>query len=1003
MATRNQLKRTREQREAELSASYAAFLEANPYQRRARSASPQPRATRPRHEIQAAEPAFEQQQHDFGGSSHQQDDPARNAGSPVQGTSGARGALIQPIQQPRQVQPQAMAPTPLSIKQASIGLNSAIPDIKTMAQFTSALQTAKLDTSGMLEGDIERLQNPTKDDFEVLKDNDFIFSLRSFIATTNAAKNVYDSFKVAAELHNPETDFWSFEKVKSKIEWLSGVVPIEQHMCPDSCIAYTGPYSGLDHCPFCDLPRYKDEESKLPHRTFSTIPLGPVLQSLYKSPEMAKNMDHRAKQTCEILKKRQEMHEVDPFDDVYCGSDYLDAVEAGLIKDDDIVFQFSVDGAQLLEHKQSDCWVYIFVNLNLPPTLRYKKDFVIPGAIIPGPKKPKDLASFLNTGLHHISAIQKEGLKIWRSDTSQVKIARPIAMIIGADGPAMADVAGKCGHFGMCGCRVECTMQGRRRDGDTHYYPVMLKPNNYSVPGCSHEDVTFAKLRQHELDGRAIYWTNLQRVANSANPTRYAENRRDTGITRPSIFSGLPLSLGVPKVFVVDMMHLIALNDPDLLLSLWRGTINHYGQDNPRTWEWRVLTDEIWPIHGKMVELCGSYLPSSFGHAPRNIAEKLNSGYRAWEFLIYLFGLAPALLLGVLPDKYWRNYCHLVRGLRLLSQYSISADQLKEAHRHICQFIRDFELYYYQRRAERIHFVRASIHLLYHLSSETIRMGPPAYYAQWTMENTIGNLTREIRQDYDPYTNLSNRGILRAQVTSLDLKNPDLNLRSKPQPTRVMPTISLENGCTLLHPRDTVLRHLTEIEIQALRLYWNNHPDWPNFENWPKAIKRWGRLRLPNQQIVRSSWAEDRLTRSVRRARIAKVQTGDTEPEFAEVRFYFQIKFGTTHFTLAMGSFFSEPDPTILSNSHSVVHCAKFRGDEGARVFDISDIVSLVAMVPFFRLTDSNAVNPTLAQRIEHPHNQFFLVEKPGLDVIQYQMDPEADEEYDENDIDAGE
>jgi len=37
----------------------------------------------------------------------------------------------------------------------------------------------------------------------------------------------------------------------------------------------------------------------------------------------------------------------------------------------------------------------------------------VPGGIIPGPGKPKNLDSFLFPGLAHVSALQKEGLHIW--------------------------------------------------------------------------------------------------------------------------------------------------------------------------------------------------------------------------------------------------------------------------------------------------------------------------------------------------------------------------------------------------------------------------------------------------------------------------------------------------------------------------------------------------------------------------------------------------------------
>ena len=58
--------------------------------------------------------------------------------------------------------------------------------------------------------------------------------------------------------------------------------------------------------------------------------------------------------------------------------------------------------------------MYIWVVFSLDPsTHRYKKVAVLFGGVIPGPNKPKVLESFLFPGLHHLSAIQKEGLMIW--------------------------------------------------------------------------------------------------------------------------------------------------------------------------------------------------------------------------------------------------------------------------------------------------------------------------------------------------------------------------------------------------------------------------------------------------------------------------------------------------------------------------------------------------------------------------------------------------------------
>ncbi|KAF8971769.1 hypothetical protein BDZ97DRAFT_1650720, partial [Flammula alnicola] len=148
----------------------------------------------------------------------------------------------------------------------------------------------------------------------------------------------------------------------------------------------------------------------------------------------------------------------------------------------------------------------------------------------------------------------------------------------------------------------------------------------------------------------------------------------------------------------------------------------------------------IWKRHGQSVADATPFLPGSFDRPPRNPAEKISSGYKAWEFLTYLFGLGPGLLYGVLPGEYFRNYCKLVAGVRLLHQRSISVEHLQRAHRLLVEFVIEFEsiyLQYYQRKSSRLHFCRQSIHALLHLGPEVPRLGPGITYTQWALERTI--------------------------------------------------------------------------------------------------------------------------------------------------------------------------------------------------------------------------------------------------------------------------
>ena len=143
-------------------------------------------------------------------------------------------------------------------------------------------------------------------------------------------------------------------------------------------------------------------------------------------------------------------------------------------------------------------------------------------------------------------------------------------------------------------------------------------------------------------------------------------------------------------------MHLISLNLPDLLLSLWRGTIDCDKTDSCHTWDWAVLKGNKWKAHGKAVTDVTPYLPGSFDRPQRNPAEKINSSNKAWEFLMYVFGLGPGLFYNVLPEKYWKNYCKLVFGIHVIHQCKIAMRKLQGAHYTLVDFTKEFNELYYQ-------------------------------------------------------------------------------------------------------------------------------------------------------------------------------------------------------------------------------------------------------------------------------------------------------------------
>jgi hypothetical protein len=516
-----------------------------------------------------------------------------------------------------------------------------LPKLETTQRFVDALRTVSLENSGMQPIDIENLRNPGPV-LDLLDPSPLLRSLRHFINNASSSRAHYDGIREIELLNNPSEEFLSFDQVKRRLGWLSGVIPVEHDMCPQSCVAYTGPFNELEVCPRCSTTRYFPGTTK-PRKRFTTLPIGPVIQSFYSSSDIADQMHYMERRLAANAEEaRHNGGRLSKYNDTSCGEELLEAWNTGTLRKHDVALQLSIDGAQLRSDKPSEAWVFIWVVHNLPPELRYKKCYVIPGAIVPGPNKPEDIDSYLFPSLAHVAALQREGLKIYdASVNSYITQSSPVVLYATADSLGSAFMSGMVGHSGKFGCRLYCEMPSRNRKGDRHYYPAMQLPRNYTLAGSCHPDVNEANLVRYRSRLARKYKQNMEFLLSSSTQAEFYLRRLATGLCKQTLFSGLPRQpLPVPNVFTMDIMHLTTLNDPDLLIKLFTGKLNVYEPDDRSTWDWAVFLSNttLWNAHGETVERAVPYLPSCFGRAPRNPAKKLNTGYKAWEYQQYIYG-----------------------------------------------------------------------------------------------------------------------------------------------------------------------------------------------------------------------------------------------------------------------------------------------------------------------------------------------------------------------------
>src|ERR1700722_12256337 len=187
----------------------------------------------------------------------------------------------------------------------------------------------------------------------------------------------------------------SLQRINTRIAHLSGIMPVSYHCCINSCCCFTGPYTELNTCPYCDETRYQSNGQ--PRNILSYLPLIPRLINYYANEKMANTMQYR-----------HDYHSKPSVTaDVFDGENYRNLCKEPVTLDGkplghrffsqptDIALGLSTDGFGPFKRRKHTCWPIIGFNYNLPLDIRYRLENLIPFGLIPGPKAPKDFDSFL--------------------------------------------------------------------------------------------------------------------------------------------------------------------------------------------------------------------------------------------------------------------------------------------------------------------------------------------------------------------------------------------------------------------------------------------------------------------------------------------------------------------------------------------------------------------------------------------------------------------------------
>lgn len=314
-------------------------------------------------------------------------------------------------------------------------------------------------------------QPPSEDTREVLR----LFSIFNKRHVQQAMWNDLDE--------QTRLDLPSIPAVRSLTAKLSGIAPSFHDCCVNSCLAFTAQYQSLDICPTCGEPRYETmpNNERRSRKVFQSFSLIERLTQLYQSKAAAAEMRYRA--NYDVNSERDK----DIIGDIFDGEHYkwLKTQEVEVLGesgfrhtyfkfDTDVAIGISTDEVSISKRLNLSAWpIIIIIIYNLSPSLRIHIEHVFCVGVIPGPKSPKDLNSFLEPLAEELLRLAA-GVPAVDALTERVFCLRAHPIAGFGDMPAIAKLMRMVGPIGRCPCRF-CNIIGVR-DPDkprvtTHFVP----------------------------------------------------------------------------------------------------------------------------------------------------------------------------------------------------------------------------------------------------------------------------------------------------------------------------------------------------------------------------------------------------------------------------------------------------------------------------------------------------------------------------------------------------
>ena len=315
----------------------------------------------------------------------------------------------------------------------------------------------------------------------------------------------------------------------------------------------------------------------------------------------------------------------------------------------------NVDWFKPFKHRNDfSVGVIYMVLMNLPRSIRFRKENVILVGIIPALKhEPKSLNHFLNPAVDELNALWK-GVKVntHNSPSSTVKIQVAV-LCFASDIPAARKLCGFLGHSARRGCS-HCYKEFPGGFGEQRNYGGFQDRDQWPKRSS----------QQHRRDA--------YRVKNCTSESASEKLASQLGV-RYTVLLELPYYTSI-EMCVIDHMHNLFLGTAKRVFSKWI--------------ENEIITKEGLEKIQKSIEEIS--LLSDIGRLPGNIKSNYG-GYTAaqWKNFVLLFSMYS--LKDVLSDQHLHYWQSFVLACRLLCKPCITKTDLMLADCKLLHFLKEYE------------------------------------------------------------------------------------------------------------------------------------------------------------------------------------------------------------------------------------------------------------------------------------------------------------------------